>query len=208
MIEEGKKLAKHKLYQKLGIDFYDDIPLIGMVSTLNKQKGFDIISEGLEDLINDESFKFVIIGEGDQKYEDFLKDFEMKHPYKFKFLNNLEEEACHLLFAASDFYLMPSAVEPSGPEQLVALKYGSIPIVRETGALKDTVIEYDESTKEGTGFLFSDYNSESMLEKIRYSISFFNKDDFDKIVSNAMAQDFSYRNYARKYMAMFKKVLE
>lgn len=205
---EGKLAAKKALYEKLGVDFYTNVPMIGIVSRLTKQKGIDLIMEVIEELLHEYTFKFIIVGTGDKVYEDFFKELEEKHPYKVKCYLGYSDEIAHLVYAASDMFLMPSAFEPCGLGQMIALKYGSLPIVRETGGLKDSVEPYNEYTLSGNGFSFTDFNSHDMLYVIKYAFrTFYQPEHWDILVQNAMATDYSFAQSAKKYRQMYKKVI-
>ena len=206
---DGKLKAKEALYQKLGVDFYTNVPMIGIVSRLTKQKGIDLIMEIIEELLHECTFKFIIIGSGEKQYEDFFKDLELRHPYKVKCFIGYSDELAHLVYAASDMFLMPSAFEPCGLGQMIALRYGSLPIVRETGGLKDSVDPYNEYALTGNGFSFTDFNSHDMLYVIKYAFRTYNQPDcWNVLVENAMESDFGFEASARKYLNMYNKILK
>ncbi len=208
--KEGKLAAKKVLYDKLGVDFYTNVPCIGLVSRLTQQKGLDLIMEIAEDLIEDCTFKFIIVGSGEAKYEEFFKELERKHPFKVKCYLGYSEELAHLVYAASDMFLMPSLFEPCGLGQLIALRYGSLPIVRETGGLKDSVEPYNEFDLTGNGFSFTNYNSHDMLYVIKYAFRHFNgyPEHWDILVENAMNCDYSWTVSAKKYLLLYVKALK
>ena len=205
---EGKLEAKKALYEELGVDFYTNVPMIGIVSRLTEQKGLDLIMEIIEELLSECAFKFIVVGTGDQKYEDFFKDLEKKHPYKVKCFLGYSDKLAHLVYGASDMFLMPSKFEPCGLGQMIALRYGSLPIVRETGGLNDSVEAYNEYELTGNGFSFTNYNSHDMLYVIKYAFrTYSQKHCWDILVQNAMASDYSFESSAKKYIQMYKKVL-
>ena len=207
----AKLEAKKVLYQKLGVDFYTNVPLVGLVSRLTEQKGIDLIMPAMEELLEEYSFKFVVIGTGDSKYEEFFKELEKKHPFKVKAYIGYSDELAHLVYAASDMFLMPSLFEPCGLGQMIALKYGSLPIVRETGGLKDSVDPYNEFDLTGNGFSFTNYNSHDMLYVIKYAFRNFNAFNgyhWDILVYNAMHSDYSWDQSARKYHALYERALK
>lgn len=205
---DAKVTNKKALYDKLGVDFYTNVPMIGIVSRLTKQKGIDLIMAIIEELLKEYTFKFIIIGSGDKEYEEFFKELERKHPYKVKCFLGYSDELAHLVYAASDMFLMPSAFEPCGLGQMIALKYGSLPIVRETGGLKDSVNPYNEYTLEGNGFSFTNYNAHDMLYVIKYAFRTYNQPTcWDVLVNNAMNSDFSFDASAKKYIELYSKLL-
>lgn len=208
--KEGKEKAKRVLYDKLGReDFYTDTPMMAIVSRLTRQKGLDLITHVIDNLLNDYTFKFVVIGSGERGYEDFFRDLEKRHPYKVKCFIGYSDELAHLTYAASDLFLMPSAFEPCGLGQMIALRYGSLPIVRETGGLKDSVMPFNEYTMEGNGFSFTNYNAYDMDYVIRYAFRIYKeKDKWDTLVKHAMESDYSFKQSAIKYYKMYKDLLE
>ncbi len=209
-VKEGKEKAKRALYDKLGKeDFYTDTPMMAIVSRLTRQKGLDLITQVIDNLLNDYTFKFIVIGSGEKYFEDFFIDLEKRHPYKVKCYIGYSDELAHLTYAASDIFLMPSAFEPCGLGQMIALRYGSLPLVRETGGLKDSVNPFNEYTMEGNGFSFTNYNAYDMDYVIRYAFRTY-KDPMKwyTLVKNAMESDFSFHQSAIKYYKMYKKLLE
>ena len=206
---EGKLQAKEELYKRLGVDFYSNVPLIAMCTRLTRQKGLDLIKEISEDLLRDSVFKFVIIGTGEKDYEEFFMDLEKRHPYKVKCYLGYSDELARLSYAASDMFLMPSQFEPCGLGQMIALRYGSLPIVRETGGLKDTITPYNEYEMTGNGFSFTYYNAHDMLYVIKYAFRTYSQAHcWDILVENAMNSDFSFRESAKKYYRVYKKLLD
>ena len=207
--KEGKEAAKKVLYEKLGVDFYTNVPCVGLVSRLTQQKGLDLLMDVLEDLVYECTFKLIVIGTGDKKYEDFFKELELKHPYKVKCYIGYSDELAHLVYAASDMFLMPSLFEPCGLGQMIALRYGSLPIVRETGGLKDSVEPYNEFDLTGNGFSFTNYNSHDMLYVIKYAFRHYNgyPEHWDILVENAMNSDFSWTASAKKYLGLYNRAL-
>lgn len=205
---DGKLEAKKALYEKLGVDFYTNVPMIGIVSRLTEQKGIDLIEEIIEDLLHECAFKFIILGSGDPKYEEFFRNLEAKHPFKVKCYLGYSDKLAHLVYAASDMFLMPSKFEPCGLGQMIALRYGSLPIVRETGGLKDSVDPYNEYELTGNGFSFTDFNSHDMLYVIKYAFRTYSQPHcWDILVQNAMASDFSFEHSAKKYIQMYRRVM-
>jgi len=206
--KEGKLEAKKQLYKKLKVDFYDNVPLIAIVSRLTKQKGLDLLLEVIENLMKDLTFKLVIIGSGDEYYESCFKRLEETHPYKIKCFFGYSDELASLSYAASDMFLMPSAFEPCGLGQMIALKYGSLPIVRETGGLNDSVEPYNEYELTGNGFSFTDYNAHDMEYVIKYAFRTYSQENcWNILVQNAMDSDFSFKKSALKYINLYNIIL-
>lgn len=201
---EKKVKNKVELQKMLNLPQNNDIPLIGIVSRLVDQKGFDLIAYVLEELLQD-GIQLVVLGTGNKNYEDMFKYFAYKYPDKLSaniyFDNNLAQK----IYAASDMFLMPSLFEPCGIGQLIALRYGSLPIVRETGGLRDTVHAYEESTGEGNGFTFADYNAHDMLYTIRRAeYYYYNKKDLWRgLVCRAMNEDNSWDKSAKIYSDLY-----
>lgn len=204
----GKEKNKESLQELLNLPKNKDIPMIGMVTRLEEQKGIDLIREVIEELLR-EDIQLVILGTGDQRYEDMFKFFAWKYPNKISANIYFDASLAQKIYAASDMFLMPSKFEPCGIGQLIALKYGSIPIVRETGGLNDTVHSYNEYTGKGNGFTFKNYNSQDMLYTIKRAINFYyNKDIWNKLITTAMKEDFSWNKSAQEYIQMYRKVLD
>ena len=200
--EKGKN--KRDLQRQLGLDEDDKAMMIGMVSRLTDQKGFDLIAYVMDELCQD-AVQIVVLGTGEERYENMFRHFDWK--YKNKVSANIcySEEISHKIYASSDAFLMPSLFEPCGLSQLMALRYGTIPIVRETGGLKDTVEPYNEFAGTGTGFSFTNYNAHEMLRTIRYAeqIYYDRKREWNKMIDRAMAADFSWKKSAEKYQEMY-----
>lgn len=203
----NKKKNKEMLQEQLGLPVNKDIPIIGIISRLVDQKGFDLISEVMDDIMNLD-LQMVILGAGDNKYEKMFKYYSEKYPTKIScniyFSNDLSKK----IYAGSDLFLMPSLFEPCGIGQLIAMQYGTLPIVRETGGLRDTVISYNEYTGKGNGFSFTNYNASDMLYTIQRAINFYkDKSVFNNIVRNAMRTDNSWNSSAYKYIELYDDLL-
>lgn len=203
-----KKLEnKEELQRLLSLPVNKDIPMIAMVARLEEQKGLELVREVIEELLK-EDIQFVVLGTGNQRYEDMFKFFAWKHPNKMSTHIYFDNSLAQKLYAASDLFLMPSRFEPCGISQLIALRYGSIPIVRETGGLNDTVTAYNEFIHEGNGFSFNRFNSQDMLYTIRRAIGFYNnKELWNRIVTNAMQGDYSWSKSAEEYVGVYRKLL-
>lgn len=197
---------KRELLHRFKIEYDENIPVIGMISRLVDQKGFDLIVEILPELMK-ENVKLVVLGTGDDKYHNFLKKAKDRYPKKLMVHIGFDEELAHHIEAGCDMILMPSKYEPCGLNQLYSLKYGTIPVVRNTGGLSDTVIDYRKPN--GTGFLFNKYKGSDLLATIRTALKIYNenKDKWCCMIRNGMALDYSWSASAKKYMDLYKKLL-
>ena len=195
---------KRKLQQDLGLEENDKMMMIGIVSRLTDQKGFDLIAYIMDELCQD-AVQIVVLGTGDEQYENMFRHFDWKYNNKVSANIYYSESMSHRIYASCDAFLMPSLFEPCGLSQLMALRYGTIPIVRETGGLKDTVVPYNEYESVGTGFSFVNYNAHEMLNTIRYAekIYYDRKREWNKMIDRAMAVDFSWNVSANKYQEMY-----
>ena len=201
--------AENKMaFQKdLGLPVDKNIPMIGMVGRLTHQKGLDLLSPVITRIL-DMGVQLVILGTGDYKYEEMLRSCQSRYPGNLRALITFSSELASKIYCASDMFLMPSKFEPCGLSQMIAMRYGSLPIVRETGGLKDTVIPYDYTTGKGTGFTFYSYNAYDMLNAVERAVGMYRdyKQDWQKIVNNAMTQDFSWKNIALRYVDLYKEL--
>jgi len=195
---------KRALQKELGLLQDDKKMMIGIVSRLTDQKGFDLIAYVMDELCQDD-VQIVVLGTGQEQYENMFRHFDWKYADKVSANIYYSEELSHKIYAACDAFLMPSLFEPCGLSQLMSLRYGTVPIVRETGGLKDTVMPYNEYEGTGTGFSFANYNAHEMLAAIRYAeqIYYDKKREWNKIVDRAMAADFSWAVSAKKYQEMY-----
>ncbi|MDO4477776.1 MAG: glycogen synthase GlgA [Lachnospiraceae bacterium] len=200
----NKKKVKEELQKRMGLSTEGDAMVIGIVSRLTDQKGFDLIACVMEEMLQD-NVQFAVLGTGDQRYEDMFRYFADKYPGKVGAAIYYSEEVAHMIYAGSDAFLMPSAFEPCGLSQMMAMRYGSLPIVRETGGLKDTVQPYNEFDKSGTGFSFTNYNAHDMMNVVRYAekVYFDRPDDWAQLVKQAMNADYSWKASALKYQEMY-----
>ncbi len=203
-----KTVNKRKLQKELGLNIDEKVPLLGMVTRLVKQKGIDLVLAKLEEIIG-KGLQMVILGTGDKHYEDMLYNFKTKFPKELSVNILFADRLAHKIYAASDIFLMPSLFEPCGLGQMIASKYGAIPIVRETGGLKDTVIPYNEYTFEGTGFSFKNYNPDELSNTISYALEFYkDKDIWRRIMKNGMGLDNSWQKSSGKYKKLYENVME
>ena len=195
---------KRALQEELGLRQDENKMMIGLISRLTDQKGLDLIAHVMDELCQDD-IQLVVLGTGEERYENCFRHFDWKYADKVSANIYYSDALSHKIYAASDAFLMPSLFEPCGLSQLMSLRYGTLPIVRETGGLKDTVQPYNEYEGTGTGFSFSNYNAHEMLGTIRYAqrIYYDRKRDWNKIVDRAMAADFSWSVSARKYQEMY-----
>ena len=202
-----KEKVKNKvaLQQELGLEVDPGKMMIGMVSRLTDQKGFDLIAYVMDELCQD-NVQLVILGTGEERYENMFRHFDWKYNGKVSAQIYYSEPMSHKVYASSDAFLMPSLFEPCGLSQLMSLRYGTVPIVRETGGLKDTVEPYNEFGNSGTGFSFTNYNAHEMLSIIRYAenIYYNKKREWNKIIDRGMAKDFSWNNSAKKYEELYR----
>ena len=202
-----KKKNKTALQKELGLTENPNAMVIGIVSRMTDQKGFDLIQRVLEEMLEDD-VQFAVLGTGEWRYEEMFKHFAEKYPGQVSANIFYSEALSHRIYAGSDAFLMPSLFEPCGLSQLIALRYGSVPIVRETGGLKDTVEAYNEYENTGTGFSFANYNAHEMMKIVRYaeSVYYGNKRRWNQIVERGMKMDFSWNVSARKYEELYDKM--
>lgn len=205
-----KEKVKNKiaLQRELGLEEDPKRMMIGLVSRLTDQKGLDLIARVLDELCQD-AVQFVILGTGEEKYENMFRHFDWKYGRNFSANIYYSDEMSHKIYAACDAFIMPSLFEPCGLSQLMSLRYGTLPIVRETGGLKDTVVPYNEYENTGTGFSFSNYNAHEMMGTIRYAEQIFydKKRNWNKMVERAMSADFSWGASAKKYEELYADLL-
>lgn len=205
---EKKMINKKEMLEMLNMNFNPERPLIAVVSRLATQKGLDLLMAVAEELLSG-NIQLVILGTGEWRFESALKDLERRYEAKLKVIINFSKDLASKLYAASDIFLMPSKFEPCGLSQLIAMRYGSIPVVRETGGLKDTVKPFNPETGEGVGYTFVQYNAHDMLASIWHAVDTFynNKEDWSKIVHNAMSLDFGWDKPANEYKELYNKIL-
>ncbi len=196
---------KLALQRELGLKEDPDTFMIGIVSRLTDQKGFDLIAYVLEEMLSLDSIQVVVLGTGEERYENMFRYFDWKYNDKISANIYYSDELSHKIYASSDAFLMPSLFEPCGLSQLMSLRYGTVPIVRETGGLKDTVEPYNEFDKTGTGFSFANYNAHEMMHAIRYAeqVYYDDRENWNGIVERAMNADFSWQVSAGKYQEMY-----
>lgn len=200
----GKAVCKAKLQEELGLEVRDDRPLMVMVTRLTRQKGMDLVMYALDRILSG-GVQVAVLGTGDRDYEDGLRYFQDKYPGTMAARIEFDPALSQRMYAAADMFLMPSKFEPCGLSQILAMRYGTLPIVRETGGLKDTVIPYNEFTGEGTGFSFSNFNGDEMGDAVFRAARLFwdNRDAWNQLVTQAMSQDFSWTRSADKYLDLY-----
>lgn len=200
----GKAVCKAKLQEELGLEVRDDRPLMVMVTRLTRQKGLDLVMYVLDRILSG-GVQVAVLGTGDRDYEDGLRYFQDKYPGTMAARIEFDPALSQRMYAAADMFLMPSKFEPCGLSQIIAMRYGTLPIVRETGGLKDTVIPYNEFTGEGTGFSFTNFNGDEMGDAVFRAARLFwdNREAWNQLVTQAMSQDFSWTRSADKYLDLY-----
>lgn len=200
----GKAVCKAKLQEELGLEVRDDRPLMVMVTRLTRQKGMDLVMYALDRILSG-GVQVAVLGTGDRDYEDGLRYFQDKYPGTMAARIEFDPALSQRMYAAADMFLMPSKFEPCGLSQIIAMRYGTLPIVRETGGLKDTVIPYNEFTGEGTGFSFSNFNGDEMGDAVFRAARLFwdNREAWNQLITQAMSQDFSWTRSADKYLDLY-----
>ena len=207
---EGKAVCKKVLQQQFGLEQLKDTPVIGIISRLVEQKGFYLLRESIEDIIKNKNVQFAILGAGDNALESFFISLVQRYPGKTGSHIGYSNELAHLIEAGSDFFLMPSLYEPCGLSQIYSLKYGTLPIVRATGGLKDTVINYDQETGEGTGFVFHEASAMAIYNTVVWSLEtfYYRKPHIERLIKQAMKQNFSWEKSAGEYAGLYLKALK
>ncbi len=205
---QAKGDYKNDLQRILGLPLREDLPILGMVSRLTDQKGLDLLCFVMEEILILE-VQMVILGTGDQQYEQKLQEYATKYPEKFAFRNEFSDELAHKIYAGIDILLMPSLFEPCGISQMIAMRYGTIPIVRETGGLKDTVTPYNEFTGEGNGFSFANYDAHELLFTVQRVVKMFNSNKlaWTNLRESAMKRDSSWDQSAKAYTKIYESLL-
>ncbi|HEX2494535.1 MAG TPA: glycogen synthase [Steroidobacter sp.] len=203
----GKAATKRSLLDWLNLSASDSTPLMGIVSRMTVQKGFDLLFDSLPDIIAGRDLALVALGSGEPRYEDFFAGLERRFPDRAAFHRGYNDELAHLIEAASDMFLMPSMYEPCGLNQMYSLKYGTIPIVRRTGGLADSVQMWDPTARAGTGVVFNDFDASGVRWAMHTALDLFkDRDAWSQMVRNAMAQDFSWDRQAREYVDLYQRL--
>lgn len=206
-VAKGKAACKAALQQQLGLPVRADVALVGLVSRLVGHKGLDIMCEGIDEMMS-RDIQFVILGTGDKLYEDKFSEAAKRYPDKLSLNLCFNRALASQIYAASDIYLMPSKSEPCGLSQLLAMHYGTVPVVHETGGLKDTVIPFNVESGEGLGFTFQSFDKADMLNALFRALDMYenNKGAWSKVINNGMTEDFSWGKPAGEYMALYKQI--
>lgn len=206
--EDFKYNNKLALTKRFGLEFRPNVPLLAMIPRIGYQKGVPLLIDIAEELLQ-EDIQFVLLGQGDAKLKEALKVIADKYPDKFKLKFEFDDDLSHLIEAGSDIFLMPSEYEPCGLNLMYSMNYGSVPIVRATGGLKEVAEQYNVKTKEGNAFVFDKYDAGSFISKVKEALILFkDKDEWLNIVSNGLAEDFSWSESAHKYVEIYKKLLK
>ncbi len=199
---------KLALQREAGLPVDAEIPLLGMVSRLADQKGFDILARALDELMRLD-LQFVLLGTGERRYHDFFAQLAEDYPDKAAVFLRFDPALARRIYAGSDMFLMPSRFEPCGLGQMIAMRYGSVPIVRNTGGLADTVEDYDPATGRGNGFVFEEYDAEALLGAVKRALGAYRRKDlWRRLMERGMRADFSWAASARKYVELYRRALE
>ena len=206
----GKRRCKNKLRKQIGLKYHapTKVPLIAMISRLADQKGFDILAQVIEQIL-EMNVQFVILGTGDPKYHELFKGIQEKYPEKMAAILAFDSKLAHQIEAGADMFLMPSQYEPCGLNQMYSLKYGTVPIVRAIGGLADTIIDYDKNSEKSNGFTFREYSGEAILGAVKRAVELFkNQKVWKQLVKRGMECDFSWENSAKQYLELYNKAIQ
>lgn len=210
-VTKGKEYNKRELLKQFGLDESNvDKPLFGLVSRLADQKGIDLLMPIIDEVINYSNATFILMGSGDKSLESFFRSVEAKYPSRFKCYIGYSDEVAQRIYAGSDIFLMPSKFEPCGLGQMIAMRYGTLPLVRETGGLKDTVEAFNSFTGEGSGFTFTNFNSYDLKEVMFLAIRTYNENKlaFKTLIQHAMQKDYSWDQSSKKYLDLYNKLIK
>ena len=205
---EGKYKNKIAFQKEMDLPQNENIPIIGMVSRLTNQKGLDLVNAVIDEILS-MNVQFIVLGTGDNMYENNFRGKEYAYRDKMRAIIKYDDYFASKVYASSDLYLMPSQFEPCGLSQMIAMRYGSLPVVRETGGLNDTVKAYNMYTKEGNGFTFKNYNAHEMLFTLQKAVGLYydNREDFNKLIESAMNEDFSWDKPGEEYIRLYESIL-
>ncbi len=205
---QGKAVCKQLLQERMGLYVNPDVPIFAMVTRMTEQKGFDLVQCMLDDFMLSENVQFMLLGSGDERFENFMRSAEGRYRGRLCAWLGYSEENAHLVYAGSDFFLMPSRFEPCGLGQMIAMRYGCIPVVRETGGLQDSVIPYNRFPDHGNGFSFQNYDAWEMRDAMRLALSCYqNRTVMDRLIRNAMSSDFSFGRSAVEYVRLYREMM-
>jgi len=202
----GKAKNKKALQRHLGLP-ERDVPMVGIISRLANQKGFDIISVSMDEIMS-KDLQFVVLGTGEGRYEEMFRNYAWRYPDKMSAQITFNDELAQRIYAGSDIFLMPSVYEPCGLGQMFAMRYGTIPIVRKTGGLADTVQHFGPESSQGTGFVFEDFVASGLMWALNQALGYYNTPHWPIIVKNAMQSDFSWNKSALDYVALYQTLKE
>jgi len=204
-----RALNKVALQKVAGLPVNSDIPLIGMVQRMDEQKGIDIVSQGMEQIVRETGAQFVILGRGQEYYENMLRQVAARFPQQIVVFVAFEEALAHLIYGGCDMFLMPSHFEPCGLGQMIAMRYGALPIVRHTGGLVDTVPELNADLTQGNGFVFHDYSPGALIAAVKRAVeSFKDQKAWSQAARRVSQVDFSWKSSARRYETIYRMVME
>lgn len=204
---ESKKINTQALAERFGLEYSEDVPVIGIISRLYDSKGIDLVQKAFTQLMK-MNIQLILLGTGENKYHSFFNKMSFKYKNKFASYLGFNDELAHLIEGGADIFLMPSKYEPCGLNQMYSLKYGTVPVVRETGGLADTVIQYNKKTGDGNGFLFVNYSVKDFISEIKKAVKLFDdKKEWIKLMRAGMKSDFSWNLSAKKYIDLYKTIL-
>ena len=203
----GKEKNKQALLDELSLPADSTAPVVAVVSRLAGQKGFDLFPEVLPELLAARDFHLVVLGTGEERYEEFLRELEALDPMKVSFTNSFDNALAHRIEAGSDLFLMPSLYEPCGLNQMYSLRYGTVPVVRRVGGLADSVVQYDAETGRGTGFLFEEFSAAAMRQALEAALDLYpSRERWQQLMRNGMAKDFSWGRQIQKYVELYRRL--
>jgi starch synthase len=203
----GKEQNKQALLDELSLPVDSKAPVVGVVSRLAEQKGFDLFPEVLPGLLAARDFHLVVLGTGEERYVEFFRELEALDPMKVSFTNTFDNALAHRIEAGSDLFLMPSLYEPCGLNQMYSLRYGTVPVVRKVGGLADSVVQYDAESGRGTGFVFEEFSAAALRQALEAALDFYpNREQWQQLMRNGMAKDFSWDRQIRKYVALYQRL--
>ena len=205
---KNKAVCKEQLQESIGLTPSKDTPIVAMITRLASHKGVDLVKRVIDEALATEDMQFVVLGTGEKDYEDFFCELQERYPGRVRALIEFNKALSKRIYAAADLFLMPSKSEPCGLSQMIASRYGAVPIVRETGGLYDTIKPFNPETSEGNGITFVTYNAHDMLDAIRRAVALYKTPAFKTLRKNAMTTDFSWSASAEKYLAMYREVEE
>lgn len=203
-----KKHNKNALQKEMGLP-QEDVPIISIISRMAEQKGLNLIIDKIDEMMENK-LQFILLGSGEKRYEKAFEELQKKYPEKIAVHIGFNISLAHKIYAGSDFFLMPSRFEPCGLGQMISLRYGTIPIVRETGGLAETIIDIEKDKEKGNGFSFEKFCADDMISTIKRGIKFYNsnKEEWNKLVKNAMSTDFSWERSGKKYSVLYENMIK